>query len=164
MNLGLRDKTIIVTGGGGGIGRASAKLFAAEGARVVVVDVDEAAAEDTVAEIKRSGPQALALRADVSDSADISRMFARTTEVFGAIDVLVNNAAIYESTPVKDLSREAWGRVLDVNLTGVFLGSQRALHYMKKRRQGAIVMVASLAGQIGGVHAGAHYAAAKGGV
>jgi 3-oxoacyl-[acyl-carrier protein] reductase len=164
VNLGLNGKTIIVTGGGGGIGRATAVLFAAEGARVVVVDIDETAVEGTAAEIRQSGAQVLAVHADASESADIDRFFVRTIDTFGTVDVLVNNAAIYESTPVEDLRRESWERVLAVNLTGVFLSSQRALQHMKIRRQGAIVMVASLAGQIGGVHAGAHYAAAKGGV
>ena len=164
MDLGLRGKVVVITGGGGDIGRACARLFAAEGAAVAISDVKLEAAQAVAAEAERQGVPALALRTDVTDPADVARLFDQTAERLGAVDVLVNNAGIFQSRPLDDLSAEDWDRVMDVNLKGVFLCSQAALRHMKPRRAGAIVSIASLAGQVGGIHAGANYATSKAGV
>jgi 3-oxoacyl-[acyl-carrier protein] reductase len=164
VDLGLRGKVVVITGGGGDIGRACARLFAAEGAAVAISDVKLEAAQAVAAEAERQGVPALALRTDVTDPADVARLFDQTAERLGAVDVLVNNAGIFQSRPLDDLSAEDWDRVMDVNLKGVFLCSQAALRHMKPRRAGAIVSIASLAGQVGGIHAGANYATSKAGV
>ncbi|HEY3109207.1 MAG TPA: SDR family NAD(P)-dependent oxidoreductase [Chloroflexota bacterium] len=164
MDLGLRGRAVAITGGGGGIGRACALLFAAEGANVAVSDLRLEAARAVAAEVERAGARALAVRTDVTDPADVGRLFEEATEALGGLDVLVNGAGIFQSKPIDDMSAEEWDRVLDVNLKGVFLCSQAALGHMKPRHRGAIVSIASLAGQVGGLHAGANYAASKAGV
>ena len=164
MELALRGRAVLITGGGGGIGRACALLFAAEGANVAVSDLRLEAARAVAAEVERAGARALAVRTDVTDPADVGRLFEEATAALGGLDVLVNGAGIFQSKPIDDMSAEEWDRVLDVNLKGVFLCSQAALGHMKPRHRGAIVSIASLAGQVGGLHAGANYAASKAGV
>jgi 3-oxoacyl-[acyl-carrier protein] reductase len=164
VELGLRGKVVVITGGGGDIGRECARLFAAEGAYVAVSDVNLAAAEAVAAEAERGGVRALALRTDVTDPEDVARLFDQTASRLGPVDVLINNAGIFQSRPLDELTADDWDRVMDVNLKGVFLCSQAALRGMKPRRTGAIVSIASLAGQVGGIHAGANYATSKAGV
>jgi 3-oxoacyl-[acyl-carrier protein] reductase len=164
MELGLRGRAVAITGGGGGIGRECALLFAAEGADVAVSDVRLEAARAVADEVERAGARAIAVRTDVTDPADVARLFERAAAAFGAVDVLVNGAGIFQSKPIDDMSAEEWDRVLDVNLKGVFLCSQAALRHMKPRGRGAIVSIASLAGQVGGLYAGANYATSKAGV
>jgi 3-oxoacyl-[acyl-carrier protein] reductase len=164
LNLGLEGKAVVITGGGGGIGRECARLFAEEGADVVVSDVKLAPARAVAGEVEALGRRALAVQTDVTDEADVRRLFEEAERVMGRIDVLVNNAGVFQSRPLDDLSAEDWDRVLDVNLKGVFLCSQAALRHMKPRRSGAIVSLGSLAGQVGGIHAAANYAASKAGV
>jgi 3-oxoacyl-[acyl-carrier protein] reductase len=164
MDLGLGGRVVAITGGGGGIGRACALLFAAEGASVAVSDRRLEAARSVAEEVERAGARALAVRTDVTDPADVARLFDEASAALGGVDVLVNGAGIFQSKPIDDMSAEEWDRVLDVNLKGVFLCSQAALRHMKPRGRGAIVSIASLAGQVGGLHAGANYATSKAGV
>ena len=164
MDLGLRDRIVVITGGGGDIGRECARLFAAEGAGVAVSDVNLTAAEAVAAEAERGGVRSLAMRTDVTDPADVARLFEETASRLGTVDVLVNNAGIFQSRALDELTAEDWDKVMGVNLKGVFLCSQAALRRMKPRRSGAIVSIASLAGQVGGIHAGANYATSKAGV
>jgi 3-oxoacyl-[acyl-carrier protein] reductase len=155
---------VAITGGGGGIGRACALMFAAAGASVAVSDRRLEAARAVAAEVERAGARAIALRTDVTDPDDAARLFDEAAATLGGVDVLVNGAGIFQSKPIDDLSAEEWDRVLTVNLKGVFLCSQAALRHMKPRGRGAIVSIASLAGQVGGLHAGANYATSKAGV
>ena len=165
MDLGLRGRVVAITGGGGGIGRACALLFAAEGASVAVSDRRLEAARAVADEVERAGARALAV-ADRRDRPGRRRRGSSTeaSAALGGVDVLVNGAGIFQSKPIDDMSAEEWDRVLDVNLKGVFLCSQAALRHMKPRGRGAIVSIASLAGQVGGLHAGANYATSKAGV
>lgn len=164
MDLGLRGKVVVITGGGGGIGRATALAFAREGATVVVSDIDLEAAQAVAEEVRALGVPALAVRTDVADPEDAQRLIATTLEHFGRIDVLVNNAGIFQSKPLDDLTAAEWDRVMAVNLRGAFLCAQAALGPMKAQRSGQIINLGSLAGQVGGIVAGANYAASKAGI
>jgi 3-oxoacyl-[acyl-carrier protein] reductase len=164
VDLGLNGKAALITGGGGGIGRECALLFAAEGVDVAVSDVDLAAAQRVADEVEALGRRAIAIRTNVVDEADVARLFEETAAALGKVDVLVNNAGIFQSRPIDELTGDDWDRVMDVNLKGVFLCSQAALRHMKPRRSGAIVSLGSLAGQVGGIHAAANYATSKAGV
>ncbi|HMM28161.1 MAG TPA: SDR family NAD(P)-dependent oxidoreductase [Aggregatilineaceae bacterium] len=155
------DRTVIVTGGASGIGRATAQLFAAEGARVVVVDVQRAQGEATVAEILRASGSAYFVCCDVSQEHDVAQMVARAVEVFGGIDILFLNAGIGLAKDVAHTTLEEWDRVLGVNVRGVYLCSRYALPYLKQRGEGSIVIDASANGVLAEAELGA-YCASKG--
>lgn len=155
----LAGKVALVTGAGSGIGRASAERFAAEGARMVAVDVK--GAEETAAAIEAAGGEALALATDVSDEAAVAAMADAALERFGRVDVLMNNAGILDSyEPAAETSTETWNRILGVNLSGQFFTSRALLPQMVERGEGAIVNVASTAGLNGG-NGGAAYTTSK---
>ncbi|MCB1014292.1 MAG: SDR family oxidoreductase [Acidimicrobiales bacterium] len=154
----------LVTGGGGGIGRATAVLFAAEGARVVVVDVDADGLAGTVAEVEAAGGEGVAVTADVTDEAQVEAAVAAAVDRFGRLDCAHNNAGTSGTpSPFTDLSREDWDRVVTLNLTGVFLGMKHELRVMAPAGRGAIVNTSSGAGIIG-FPSLPHYVASKHGV
>ena len=144
---GFDGRVAIVTGGAGGIGLAVGRRLAAAGARVVLVDMRR----DAVSEAAESlGQRATAVQADVSSSADVEGLVARTLEREGRIDILINNAGIMGRTaPLWELSVDEWNHVLAVDLTSVFLVSRAIVPHMRARRSGAIVSVASIAGKEG---------------
>jgi 3-oxoacyl-[acyl-carrier protein] reductase len=150
----------LVTGAGRGIGRAIAVRLAREGAQVIVNDVDAHAAEETAKELGGVAP----ISADVADRTDVLRMIHEVIARFDRIDILVNNAGVFSSAPISQMTEAEWDRVLTVNLKSVFLCSQAVMDHMKRRRSGRIVNLASLAAKVGGVFAGANYAASKAGV
>jgi NAD(P)-dependent dehydrogenase (short-subunit alcohol dehydrogenase family) len=139
----------IVTGGGRGIGRATALELARLGADVVVADLDRAGAERTAAEVVKLGRRALALPVDVTKPADLRAMVERVRAEYGRIDVLVNNAGIYRAAAPLDVTEEHWDAVLSINARAVFFTSQAVLPVMIAQRRGAIVSVSSMAGKIG---------------
>jgi NAD(P)-dependent dehydrogenase (short-subunit alcohol dehydrogenase family) len=158
----LAGKVAIITGAGSGIGRAAARLFAREGAKLGLADVNAARAEAVTAEVADSGGDAIAIAADVSKAADCERMVAETVKRHGKLDVMYNNAGISPLGMVHELSEADWRKVIDICLTGVFFGTKYALpHLMKKG--GVVINTASIAGQTGqpGLP---HYCAAKHGV
>jgi NAD(P)-dependent dehydrogenase (short-subunit alcohol dehydrogenase family) len=158
------DRSVLVTGAGSGIGRATAQLFAAEGARVAVVDQNEADAEKTVAQIKESGGQAIAIAADVSLEADCRGMVDRAVAAHGKLNIAFNNAGVGASGfAVADEEEIAFSRLIDVNLKGVFLSMKYEIPAMLAAGGGAIVNTASVAGLVGEKGIGA-YAASKHGV
>ena len=163
METGLKDKVVVITGGGGGIGLACALAFAAEGAKVVVADVNAAAAEKAAREVG-STEKAVAVRVDVTSPGSIQVMFEAAVAAFGKVDVLVNGAGIFHRTPIDDLTVDEWDQLMAINLKGVFLCSQAALKLMKPQRSGKIVNLASMGGQVGGIVAGADYSSSKAGV
>jgi NAD(P)-dependent dehydrogenase (short-subunit alcohol dehydrogenase family) len=156
----LDGKVAIVTGGGSGLGLASAQRFAEEGARVVCVDLDGAAAEAAAAGI---GDSALGLTADVTDEDSLERAVDATLERFGRVDVLYANAGIPGTGSVHELTRTDWQRVIDVNLTGVFLSARAVLPPMLAQGAGSLILQASVGG-LTGIRSLPAYAAAKGGV
>lgn len=164
----LAGRVVIVTGGGHGIGRAYCEGLAREGARVVVADVDGAAATAVADALRASGAEALALATDVSDEASAVAMAERTLARFGRIDVLVNNAAIFSTIPIRrvpieEVTLAEWEQVMAVNLRGVFLASRAVLPAMKRQGAGKIINIAS-ATAFSGSPTRIHYVASKGGV
>ncbi len=159
----LGHHTAIVTGAGSGIGKAIARRLAAEGARVLVNDLDKGAADATVDLIAENGGAAIAQEGDVSVPADIDRVFEVCEQTFGGCTLLVNNAGIVQQSRFADLTIEDWDRMIAVHLRGTFLGCRRAIGPMLERGNGVIVNIASQLGQIGGVEL-VHYSAAKAGI
>jgi NAD(P)-dependent dehydrogenase (short-subunit alcohol dehydrogenase family) len=159
----LRAKAAIVTGGGAGIGRAISILFAREKARVAVADIDFSAARATASEITENGGRCLALRTDVRAATDVERMVRDTVAAFGRLDILVNNAGVGTDGDVVQLPEDEWRRILDVNLTGVFLCCKYAIPQMKASGGGSIVNIASIAARVGG-SVSCVYPASKAGV
>lgn len=159
----LQGRVAIVTGAGSGIGRASALLFAAEGARVVAADVDEPGGAATVRSAKEAGGEATFVRADVSRSGEVEALFAAAAKAYGGVDIVFNNAGIAVFKGVAETSDEEWRRVLGVNLDGVFYGIRAAVPYLKQRGGGAIIVTASVHSMATGPQIAA-YAASKGGV
>jgi NAD(P)-dependent dehydrogenase (short-subunit alcohol dehydrogenase family) len=148
MTDDLDGRVAIVTGGGSGIGRATALVLGARGASVAVADIDEASARETAAQIG-SDTRTSAMRADVTDPASVEHMVRATVERFGAIDFACNVAGVSsDQKPFTDHTLAEWQRVIDVDLTGVFLCMQHELRQMVAQRRGAIVNVSSGAGVV----------------
>jgi 3-oxoacyl-[acyl-carrier protein] reductase len=164
MTRTLDGKRVAVTGAGSGMGRATAELFAERGARVAVVDLDVEAAEATVDAVETAGGEAIALKADVSDAADVEGFVEATVERWGGLDVLHNNAGIaQESTPVEEVTEATWDRVQSVNLKSAFLGAKYAVPHLRSGSGGVILNTASTAGIRPRTGLSA-YAASKGGM
>ena len=159
----LKDKVTIVTGASSGIGRASAIVFAQNGAKVVVADIDEEGGKGTVGEILKIGGKAIFVKTDVSNASDARRCVESAVEEFGRLDCLFNNAGFNPVGTVVDTSEELWDRVLDVNLKGMFLMCKYAIPEMKKTGKGAIVCTASVDGVLA-IPNEAAYIASKGGI
>jgi len=156
----LDGKVALITGAAGEIGSATMRLFAARGARIVAVDRDEAQLKNAVAKLPADA-KALALTADVSNEDAVADYVSRAVDAAGTIDVFYNNAGIEgDVAPIQNYSLEAFRRVLDVNVVGVFLGMKHVLPVMLKRGSGSIVNTASIAGLIGSPHI-AVYSASK---
>jgi len=161
---GLDRRVALVTGGARGIGAAIAGALAAQGAVVVVGDLDEAAAAETARTIDPAGERASAIALDVRSGDAFAAAIDDTVSRHGALDVLVNNAAVTVRRPFFELSEAEWDEVLAVNLRSVFLGCRLAGPLMRDRGFGRIVNLSSVAGQAGGLVNGAHYAASKAGI
>lgn len=164
MKTRFSGKSVLVTGAGSGIGRATALAFAGEGARLVVGDVDESSARATAAAARELGAEAEFIRADVSRAADCAAMVDLAMTRFGRLDVAFNNAGInIHAAPIAEIDEGEWQRIVGINLTGVFLCMKYEIAAMKRTGGGAIVNTASVGGLIGtaGVTA---YCATKHGV
>ena len=154
----------IVTGAGSGIGRAIALALAAKGSPVAAMDLDGASAEATASQIKKAGGQASAFQGDTSKSEELNRTVSGAIAALGPLEIMVNNAGILDGYfNVDETDEKTWRRVIDIDLTGVFLGCKRALAEMLPRGRGRIVNMASVAG-LNGTGGGAAYVAAKHGV
>jgi 3-oxoacyl-[acyl-carrier protein] reductase len=164
MQLSLKDKVALVTGGSRGIGRAIATALAGAGAAVVVnYKGNQAAADEVVREIEHADGTAIAIQADISRAEDVERLFKAVLERFGKVDILVNNAGITRDTLLLRMKEDDFDAVLDTNLRGVYLCTKAALRPMTKARAGRVINITSVVGLIG--NAGqANYAAAKAGI
>ena len=160
----LTNKTAVISGAASlrGIGRATAKLFAEHGARVAILDVDAAGAEQAAKEL---GSAHIGLGCDVADLNSCRQAAEKAIAAFGIVDILINNAGITQPLKVMEIEPGNWQRVVDVNLTGVLYLSQAVIPYMRARKQGSIACMSSVSAQRGGgIFGGPHYSAAKAGV
>jgi len=164
METGLSGKVALITGGAGAIGRASAHALAAEGAVIAVADRNQDAVDALVGDLRAAGSMAVGFVVDVTEEPEVTGLFAHVLETCGRLDVLVNCIGIFQAMPFAELSLADWRRVLDVNLTGMFLCCQAAVRIMRPQRSGHIVNLGSLAGQVGGLVAGSNYSVSKAGV
>jgi NAD(P)-dependent dehydrogenase (short-subunit alcohol dehydrogenase family) len=157
-------RTAIVTGAARGIGRAIAEALAAQGAAVVVADIDSAGSETAAAEIGATGAQAAGFAVDVADEEGVDRLVSFACSLHGGVDILVNNAATTSATVIEETAPASWRNVMDVNLTGPFLCSRAVLPHMRARRRGKIVNIASVAAKRISFNSGASYTASKAGL
>jgi NAD(P)-dependent dehydrogenase (short-subunit alcohol dehydrogenase family) len=162
----LKNKVALITGAGSGIGRESALLFAQEGAAVVVVDVNEAGAQETVAMVQAAGGESIFVRADISRAADCQAMVAAAEEQFGALHVLFNNAGIMlaDDADAVDTEEAVWDLTMNVNLKGVFLGCKYGIPALRRSGGGSVINVASFVAIVGAATPQLAYTASKGGV
>ncbi len=164
----LSGKTAIISGAASkaGIGLATARLFASQGARIAILDLNEAAAAEAAASLPAVPEGAhLGVACDVTDAQACQAAAQRVLEVFGQADILINNAGITQPLKLMEIGGENWQKVMDVNLTGVLYLSQAFIPHMRARKQGAIACMSSVSAQRGGgIFGGPHYSAAKAGV
>ncbi|CAN5542765.1 hypothetical protein BH20ACI3_BH20ACI3_33460 [soil metagenome] len=165
-HLDLTSKVALVTGASSGIGRATAVMLAECGASVAVsYHRNQGGAEETRAQIVAGGGRASIIQADVTRSADVRALVARTEEELGSVDILVNNAgSLVERLKILELTEERWDEVINLNLKSAFLCSQAVAASMMDRKTGAIINVSSVAGRNGGALGSIHYSTAKGGL
>jgi NAD(P)-dependent dehydrogenase (short-subunit alcohol dehydrogenase family) len=163
----LKDKVALVTGGGKGIGRGIAIEFAKQGCNLIINGLHLDPAQRVAEEIKSLGREAIAIKADIGNSAEVNKMIATTTDKFGRIDILVNNAGGVSGTEGKgnsdNITEEEWDRVVNLNLKGPFLVTMGVLPYMKKNGYGKIIFISSM-GAVNPCVSVIHYHAAKAGV
>ena len=160
----LEAKVAITTGSGSGIGRATAELFAQEGAKVIVAEYDAEAGQTTVEAIQDAGGEALFVQVDVSKADQVQQMVQTTLDTFGRIDILFNNAGTLIWGTVLDTAEEAWNRLMGINLNGAFLCSKAVLPHMIERGGGAIINASSSTGAHDAVGGLAAYVTSKGGI
>lgn len=159
MDMGLRDKVAIVTGGSVGLGRAIARALAAEGAKIAIADIDDARGKELVEELAGQGTQAIIVKTDVSKSQDVQAMVKVVNENFGRIDILINNAGIVgPQGPWVDLAERSFDLVMSVNFKGIFLCAKYVLPYMIEQKSGKIINTSSCAGKTGEEYNGVYSA------
>lgn len=159
----VKDKVAIVTGGAKGLGEATSRLFAKEGAKVVLTDVDETQGQLVEAAINKAGGTAKFMKHDVSDENQWKKVVDDTVNLFGRLDILVNNAGVGYSASAEEETLERWRRLLSINLDAVFLGTREAIRAMKYQKSGSIINLSSIEGLVGDPKLAA-YNASKGGV
>lgn len=159
----LAGKVAVITGAGSGMGREEALLFAREGAKVVVTDVNEQAVQEVASEIIAAGGESIAVKHNVVSEEDWKKVYQETIDTFSKLDILVNNAGISQQGSMEDLTVDKWDLIVNVNMKSTFVGIKLALPYMRQNKGGSIVNISSIAGLTGSSGAGA-YTASKGGV
>ena len=160
----LQDKVAIISGAAHGMGAVEARLFAREGAKVVIADIRDDDGQRLAAEINAAGGESLFVPTDVTSEAAWAALVARAVARFGRLDILVNNAGISSRAVPDEDSLEAWTRIMDINSTGVFLGAKHAVAQMRRNGGGAIVNISSIAGLVGMLSGHPAYNASKGAV
>lgn len=161
--MGVAGRVAIITGGASGIGLAAVKLFAREGAKVVIADYNEEAGKEAEKVVSELGGEAFFHPVDVSDRVSVDRMVNSVLEKYGQIDILINNAGITQDAMLHKMTKDQWERVLAINLTGVFNCTQAVVHHMREREYGRIINTSSVVGKFGNIGQ-TNYAATKAGV
>ena len=164
MDLNLREKVVLVTGAGSGIGEQTALLFAEEGSEVIVSDIVADRANKVADEIKVKGGKAVAIAANVAIYSQVRKMIEDALQSFDKIDILVNGAGIYNAKPIQEMTEKDFDEVINVDLKGVYNCTRAVVDCMINRHYGRIVSISSIAGIVGSVANVSHYAAAKAGV
>lgn len=159
----LQNKVALISGGAKGMGAVEAKLFAKEGAKIVIGDVLETEGKQIEGEINKTGGECLFVPLDVTDENQWNEAVAATVRRFGKLDILINNAGIFRTSPVEETSSTEWDQVMDINAKGVFLGVKAAIPAMREAGGGSIINLSSVAGLVGAAYSSA-YSASKGAV
>ena len=159
----LEGKVALITGGSRGQGATEAELFVKEGAKVVVADILEPEGNAVVAQIREGGGEASFIKLDVTSEDDWRDAVEFALNTYGRLDILINNAAIYRRTPIVQTELDEWNQIMDINSTGVFLGTKHAVPAMQKSGGGSIINISSTAGLVGSER-GSAYGASKGSV
>ena len=159
----LQNKVALISGGAKGMGAVEAKLFAKEGAKIVIGDVLETEGKQIEGEINKTGGECLFVRLDVTDENQWNEAVAATVRRFGKLDILINNAGIFRTSRVEETSSTEWDQVMDINAKGVFLGAKAAIPAMREAGGGSIINLSSVAGLVGAAYSSA-YSASKGAV
>ncbi len=160
----LNEKVVLVTGGASGIGKAVVKMFANQGAQTLIADLDEIAAQQLALEITDSGGQATAIKTDITDKNDLEQLFKKVMKRCGSLDILINNAGGGLPTDFFEIDSDEWDRIISINLTSTFRISQRAAEIFRKKGEGVILNISSMAGRSTSPTAGCHYTSSKAGV
>ena len=155
----IQGQVVVITGSGRGIGKATADVFASQGAKVVISDIEEKVCQDAVEEIKKSGGEAIGISANVTKQEDVANLMQKTVDQWGKIDCLVNNAGIVKDGIFLRMKPQQWQAVMDVNLTGTYLCSWEAVKHMRKVRKGNIINISSVSRF--GVAGQANYSSSK---
>ncbi|KIC93580.1 SDR family NAD(P)-dependent oxidoreductase [Flavihumibacter solisilvae] len=156
----FKNKTVLVTGAGGGIGKAIALAFAKEGANIVLIDIKTEILGETSAELSAMGVEVLSIAANVTEYESMKSVVATAIKKFGSLDVAVNNAGVVGIGGIEEIDTHEWDRVLSINAKGVFICTKVELEVMKPRKNGAIINTASIAGKMGMAYL-SHYVASK---
>ncbi|EAS8534629.1 SDR family oxidoreductase [Salmonella enterica] len=159
----LKNKVAFITGAASGIGKATSVLFANEGAKLVISDINEKLLNQTADELREITPDILPVKLDVSNESEWQSAIRQTETRYGCLDILFNNAGIYIIKPLLDTSLEQWNTLMSINVTGVFLGMKHAIPLMRKKRNGSIINASSVAG-LNGAAGHTLYGASKGAV
>jgi 3-oxoacyl-[acyl-carrier protein] reductase len=160
----LKDRVAVVTGSAKGIGKAIALAFIGEGARVALIDVDQAALEILRREIETAGGEAIPIPCDVSKSPEVNNGVRRIVDAYGGIDILVNNAGIIRRGTIETVTEEDWDRVIEVNLKGTFNCCKAVVEIMRQQGYGKIVNISSIAGKMGDITSAPGYGSSKAGM
>jgi 3-oxoacyl-[acyl-carrier protein] reductase len=161
----MKEKVAVITGAGQGLGRRMAETLAREGASIVVSDINLQTAEDTADHLVKSfGVGSLAKPTDIRKKEDVDDLVSSAMNEFGRIDILINSAGVMQPAAVEEITPEQWDNVMAINLRGVFLTCQSVTPIMKKNKSGTILNMGSIAGKVGGIASGVHYAVSKAGV
>jgi 3-oxoacyl-[acyl-carrier protein] reductase len=157
----LDHKTAIITGAAKGIGRGMARVFASEGANVIVVDMDDAGGSSAAEELGSTGAHAVFVQADITEKSSCEGAVAAAVDHFGQVDILCSNAGIYPSSRLEEISEEQWDRIFAVNVKGMLFMVQAVLPGMRERGKGSIVLTSSITGPVTGFPGWSHYGATK---
>ncbi len=147
--MSFENKVVLVTGSGRGIGEATARLFAEQGAHVIISSRTQAEIDAVAKSIQEKGFKATAITCDVSDAKQVESLFSKIAKEIGSVDVLVNNAAAFIAKPIDEMTVEEWDHLMEANVRSLFLCSKEATKQMKPKKSGAIVNISSLAGVVG---------------